>query len=241
MIEFRAALAAADLTARRDPRAVDGTQVLVTPPDARFVESERGWLIPAVFVTVVGVSLALAALLIGQSDAGQEIVRRARDAVGSSDTADTPTTVAADATVAVLRAVAFDPAPGDGAEHNEELDRVFDGDPTTTWTTEGYRARDFGIKSGVGLYVELTEPRALAELLIRSPTTGWSASIHVATSEPTTLEQWGAPVATADNVADNVRVDLDGREAKFVLVWITQLDESSPARAAIGEVAVTAA
>src|SRR3546814_18880409 len=128
MIEFRAALAAADLTARRDKRAVDGTQVLVTPPDARFVESERGWLIPAVFVTVVGVSLALAALLIGKSDAGQEIVRRARDAVGSG-TIDTTTTIDTNAVVPVQRAAAFDPAPGDGAEPAAELARVFDGDP----------------------------------------------------------------------------------------------------------------
>ena len=53
--------------------------------------------------------------------------------------------------LAIANAAGYDPAPGDGVEHNAEAPRVYDGNPDTTWTTEGYGSEAFGrVKQGGG-------------------------------------------------------------------------------------------
>src|SRR5690606_3138073 len=133
-----------------------------------------------------------------------------------------------------------DPPPGDGNEHDDELAFLTDGDPSTTWSTEGYNQRDFGIKPGVGVYVDVGSERELDALAISSPTNGWSASVHVASAPATALDGWGAPVAGASGVhAGDASFDLDGTKGRFILVWITDLGDGAPARFEIGEVTVT--
>jgi hypothetical protein len=239
MVELRTALAGADLQARGLPDAVDGTRVLTTPPDARFVESERRWLVPAVFVVIVGVSLTIAALLIGQSDAGQEVFRRARDAVASRESSPS-TTVTPPATAnPIVAATAFDPPPGDGAEHDSDLPLLFDGDPATDWDTEGYNDRTFGTKPGVGVVITLANEHPLDALVVRSPTIGWSASVHLAGTHATSLDAWGPAVATANGVDGDATFALDGARATHALLWITDLGEGAPARLTVNELVVT--
>jgi tRNA A-37 threonylcarbamoyl transferase component Bud32 len=240
MAELGAALRDADLRRRV---VADATAVHEAPaPNPRFVESERRWLVPAVFVAVVALSLTLAAVLIGNSDAGQEIVRRAKEAVGAEPAATPATTAAPQDAPTIVQAFSFDPEGTDG-EHDADLPKLVDGDPSTEWTTEGYNVRTFGLKSGVGVYAALPTAGDLRDLTIQSRSNGWSASIYVADAPPTTLDGWGAPVAQRSGITPGVTVvDLDGQHGQYVLVWITDLGDSAPrAQTALGELTVTTA
>jgi serine/threonine-protein kinase len=238
MREFRAALTTVDLS----PALPDGTAVIdVRTSPARFTDTERRWIVPAVLVVVVAVSLGIAGVLIGRTDTGSSLVRRARDVV--SGHSDTPT---ADATpssparaLTPVRAAAFDPQ-GDGGEHDDEAANVLDGDPATRWTTEGYFARTFGIKQGVGIYVQLSERAPLAALDVKSAVNGWAGSVYVADNAGATLDAWGNPVTSQTGIRGEGTFDLSSHTGKFVLLWITDLGEGQPPRFATGELQVSA-
>lgn len=258
MTELRLALT----VAQRDPHVVnasaDATAVgstgfgvdhtVVQPPSPqppappRFVESERGWLVPAVFVTVVGLSLAIAAVLIGQSDAGQQFVRRAKQAVGAGATSSSTIPQTNDTgVIAALSSSSFDPE-GDNTEHDGELRALIDGDPTTTWSTEGYNSRAFGIKSGVGFYIDLGGSTELGQLLVTSSTNDWAASVHVAHSPGATYADWGDAIDTKTSIpAGQQSFDLDSTDGRYVLLWITDLGDATPARTVVNDVVVTVA
>jgi tRNA A-37 threonylcarbamoyl transferase component Bud32 len=244
MIELRTALAGADLSRRQvtDATAVQAAPVRATAPGPRFVESERRWLVPAVFVAIVALSLTLAAVLIGNSDAGQEIVRRAKEVVGVEPAPTTTEVASTPVATAQLTATSFDPEGSDG-EHDADLPKLVDGDPSTFWETEGYNARTFGIKSGVGVYVELPAAAELASISVLSPTTGWSAAVYVADDPPASLDGWGTPVTRHTGISPGTTTfDLDGHRGRYVLVWITDLGESVPkARTTISEITVATA
>jgi hypothetical protein len=246
MVELRLALDDAmlddghrDATRVTSAPAVDATTVHAVPSAPRFVDSERRWLLPAIFVTVAAVSLTIAAILIGQSSAGQHIVDRAKKAVGVTGTSTSVPTQANGTPIAPLASASFDPE-GDNEEHDGEARALIDGDPATTWSTERYNSRTFGIKRGVGVYVDLGGSAKLGQLKVTSPTNAWSATVHVSPTAGGSLEEWGAPVASRDTIAaGETTFDLDGAQGRYVLVWITDLGDGSPARANIGELVVT--
>ena len=79
------------------------------------------------------------------------------------------------------------------------------------------------------------------ELIINSPTNGWSASFYVAGSDPGSLEGWGEPVETLEGIeaGTDVTVDLGGANGGAVLIWITdQGDGSGGDEVTIAEVAL---
>jgi serine/threonine-protein kinase len=118
----------------------------------------------------------------------------------------------------------FDPPPGDGAEHPELTGAVLDGNPTTAWTTETYTTRSFGgLKTGVGLVVELSEPHVLDELVVHSPIDDWAAQIHLTTGDATDPAAWGDPIDGRSGLNGSATFDLRRVRATAVLVWITDL------------------
>ena len=241
MDDLRMALLDAD----RAPVVVpDVTRTMVTPPPApRFIESERRWLVLAVFMAIVAVSLAVAGVLIGRTDTGHEIVRRAKGVVGAGDTAArgaSTTTPTVTGVPISLRAAAFDPQ-GDGTEHDNEAANAVDGDPTTRWSTEGYKARDFGTKAGVGLAITLPSAQQLSSITVTSSVSGWSGEIHLADAPGDTLDAWGPAIDPRTNINGAQRFDTAGRRAQYVLLWITDLGSGNPPRMDVGEITVAIA
>jgi serine/threonine-protein kinase len=242
MSDLRVALQAVDAGAIRP--LTDATRTLPTPgPRQRFAESERAWLVPAVFVVVVAVSLAVAAILIGRTDTGHEIVRRAREAVGAAGTPSSATTsppAVTPGSVRPVRAESFDPPPGDGAEHDAELANLLDGDPATIWTTEGYNARAFGTKSGVGLVLELAVSSRLDALTVHSDTPGWAGEVHLSDSPGSRLDAWGVAIDHHTQIDGSQQFDLQGRSGRFVLLWITDLGAGARPRVEIRDIELRA-
>jgi eukaryotic-like serine/threonine-protein kinase len=144
-----------------------------------------------------------------------------------------PSTVPAGtgAPVAIAGTQSFDPPPGDGTEHDDELKLAIDGNPATGWSTETYDSptTDQAVgKPGVGLVVSAAQPVAARTMRIRSEVGGWSTQIYASESgPPTTLQGWGKPIGEASDMQTDQEIELTPRNAKYYLIWITKLASTS--------------
>ena len=132
----------------------------------------------------------------------------------------------------------FDPLSDDKREHPAETSAVVDGDPASTWSTEGYSSGALQ-KAGVGLVIDAAPGVAARQHELRTPTPGFEATVYVAPgATPATAppEGWTAVSATRD-VAGIEKFDLDtaGQRFRRYLVWITKLPPGAK-RAEISEI-----
>jgi hypothetical protein len=135
-------------------------------------------------------------------------------------------------TIDIAKADDFDPL-GDGVEHPELLNFATDGNPTgTSWQTETYTAGpsllDSG-KSGVGIYVDTRSPQRAMQMVVRSPTPGWSGEVYAAASgPPSTLAGWGELVGAVKDASSNQAISLSlHAPERYYLLWITTLAQVS--------------
>jgi hypothetical protein len=134
----------------------------------------------------------------------------------------------------IVEASAFDPL-GDGEEHSGEAPRAIDSDPGTVWQTDRYNSRDLD-KPGVGLWVQLDAPHDITSVTVTSLEGGWNGQIYVADQPGGTLEAWGQPRASSDNIPATHRFDLNGARGQYALIWVTRLPPSNKLQ--IGDIKV---
>jgi eukaryotic-like serine/threonine-protein kinase len=123
--------------------------------------------------------------------------------------------------VRLTAATAYDP-DGDGTEHDSTAGNATDGDPATYWNTEHYNG-GLGEKAGVGLVLDAGGPKKLTQLVVRSDTPGFSATIKSSNSSSGGF----APVSKSRTAAFNTTFELNGSSARYYLVWITDLGPNS--------------
>jgi tRNA A-37 threonylcarbamoyl transferase component Bud32 len=127
-------------------------------------------------------------------------------------------------------AVDYDP-DGDGEESPDATQNVLDGNPTTAWDTETYRAGLQGVgKSGVGLYVD-THSRVVARRLdLVTSTPGFEAEVYGANTVPGDIGGW-TKVSKREKVKEKERISLGtrGRQYRYYLVWIVSLPSGNKA------------
>lgn len=143
------------------------------------------------------------------------------------------------AALTIVNAVAHDPeGTGTKGENDELAKSVIDGDPSTSWRTEGYNARTYGTKRGVGIFVELARPATIHRVDVTSPTRDWSVELYV-TDEGTPPDPVpDTPQATQQGIDGNASVPVEAT-GRGVLIWITDLGAGSPPfRFQMDEVAV---
>ena len=141
--------------------------------------------------------------------------------------------------IAILSATGFDPE-GDRNEKNAQAPRVYDGNPATAWTSEGYGSADFGGlgKKGVGVLLDLGQPTSVSQVAIDLGAGPVDVTVYAATTD--TLD--GATViGTA--AAANGRIQINAAspmpKAQYVIVWFTKLaPDGGRFRAAISEIAL---
>jgi serine/threonine-protein kinase len=237
--DLRAALLSSPkVTTDADHTRADVTRAVAYAPPAAdtvvptFSQTERRWLLPTFLIALTAAALAVAGVLFGRTEAGQDLFRRVGEAVGVQDpepSGPPPT---------VTGAFAFDPFGGDG-ENDGQAALVIDDDPTTAWRSEGYQQRDLRGKPGIGVYLTLDHADALDRLEVVSPTIGWSAAVYVADTPAADLAGWGEPISQADLIQGNVELDLHEASGGAVLLWITDPgDGPAPFRIEIGELTV---
>lgn len=77
-----------------------------------------------------------------------------------------------------------DPPQGDRAEL-DDVALVVDGDLTTSWRTDRYNSAQFGgIKPGMGILINLGEPRHVASVRVELGTPGATAEVRVGDEDP---------------------------------------------------------
>jgi serine/threonine-protein kinase len=120
----------------------------------------------------------------------------------------------------------FDPG-GDDSEHPESTQNAIDGNPTTAWDTETYGGGLEGAgKDGVGLYLDAGSPIAAKRLDVTTQTPGFTGAVYAAASgPPEELDGW-TKVSADTEFAEVEKVPLrtGGRQYRYYLLWITELD-----------------
>jgi hypothetical protein len=168
--------------------------------------------------------LGLGVLLLLVGGAIALVVALAIDARTGESAGDQPSSsVTPLVALPVAEVTDFDPqGSGTPGENHERVGLSHDGDATTAWRTERYDARDFGTKSGVGLQIRLAAPAALDQLVVDSPSRGWSAEVFVA-DHPFTAAPTGPAAGRLADIAGDAHVHLHGARGSVVLLWITGL------------------
>lgn len=126
----------------------------------------------------------------------------------------------------------FDPTGGSGFVAGEE-----------GWRTQTYTTAEFGnLKDGVGLLLDLGEPRALASVTLHEATPGLPVELRAADSDAGDVEDF--QVVTSTETAAGVtalEAGDDAGEARYWLVWVSGLAPSDDGFGAeIGEVTLEA-
>ena len=114
---------------------------------------------------------------------------------------------------------AYDPH-GDESEHDDEAARATDGDQSTFWRTERYDSGLSSIKEGVGLVLDAertVEPRTMT---VTTDTPGFTLEIRAGDSPEGPFRT----VSSSREIENRVRFNLRDAEARYFLVWITELD-----------------
>ena len=117
----------------------------------------------------------------------------------------------------------FDPQGAPPREENpDQVPNVLDGDPATAWTTSTYQ-QNFGpggLKSGVGLIIDLGTTRAVRQVVVTTAG-GQTALAAYVTSEAPTGVAGLTPVGTASGDGP-VTIELDEAvSGRYVTVWLT--------------------
>jgi hypothetical protein len=192
-------------------------------------------------LVLLGVAVVVAVSLGGGDDADP-----APSGGGTSESTGTaPPDERRAATVTALEGVvatAFDPEGDPPTENDEDAPLAVDGDPATSWNTEGYLDQlgpPNGLKSGVGLLLDLGGEREVGQVVLSLVGTPTSVSLYAATEAPSTVEGL-EPVARGNADGDRITLDAGGARATHLVVWLTSLplDDGGRFRGTIAEVVV---
>ena len=125
-------------------------------------------------------------------------------------------------TVHLTAANAYDPE-GDGQEHDADVPKATDGDPTTSWETEDYHGSPtFGnLKDGVGIVLDAGRAMKLGALTFVSDTPGFVAEVKAGSSSS---GPFPAAVSSSETVGSRRTFRLSvSSPLRYYLIWITRL------------------
>lgn len=138
--------------------------------------------------------------------------------------------------LAIASAVAYDPQ-GDNSENNNQVPRVYDGNPDTYWQSEGYQSQNFGgLKNGVGVILDIGANAKAKQIVVTVPT---NASFQVWINSDKSLD--GATlVGESSGQTGQLKLDVPAAaKGQYIVVWFTKPAQlGGRFRAALSEVQV---
>ena len=210
------------------PRPTAPVTTGTTPPVPRrstprpAARNEGHPLAVGLFVAAILLVVAAVALLVIAAQTSDDQPRAQPAIDGQPATTDV-------GPLAIASVTPFDPqGTGPPGENDELAELTIDGDRESAWRTERYQVADFGLKTGVGLQVDLTDSQQLDRIEIDSPTDGWAAEVYVfeRSAEVAAFDpDSAAAVATVSGVGGDARIPLDGVTGESVLIWVTDLGQ----------------
>ncbi|GEL96145.1 protein kinase family protein [Cellulomonas composti] len=176
---------------------------------------------------IVGVVLAFKALFSSLDTGSSSQEQEPQAPVTQTSAAPTPSASDAPTSAAptgpppqIQSATTVDPSDDDG-EHQEAVDRAFDGDTSTYWYTQTYQRPDFaGFKPGVGYVMTLAQPTTVSKVRLLTGGTGGQFEIRASdASDPS-----GGTLLATGAFGTDVAVDLDPpTQTSTLTLWITEL------------------
>lgn len=207
-----------------------------TPEDAPV--PGRRWLRLALALAGVLVLVVVGAVVVAQLRDG------GTDQPGKGTTASSSTSASAKPSARPITgttALDFDPFGTPPTENSDLTPLAVDGDPTTSWRTSTYRQNlgPGGIKSGVGLIVDLRTVHQVTAVRLSFVKAGSAVSLYVGDAAPKSAADLGKPVATVDAQQTNEVAINPAATGRFVTVWLTSLPQVAGGyRAELAEVSV---
>jgi serine/threonine-protein kinase len=115
----------------------------------------------------------------------------------------------------------YDPqGTGTPGEDNADAPKATDGDPTSYWSTEHYTTPQFGnLKKGLGVVLAAHRAVLLKSITVTTDTPGYTAQIRAGDSPTGPF----APESSSKVVGRRTTFTLDGKSARYYVVWITDL------------------
>jgi serine/threonine protein kinase len=144
---------------------------------------------------------------------------------GEQDTTTSKQAAAADIKpIKIAEATTLDPPPGDGDENSDRAELAVDGDDDTVWNTKTYNDQfgPNGLKTGVGLLLDLGESTNISQVRVRVHGGATGLEIRVADELGDTVEDYTL-VKKAANVFPRTILRPEPVKARYVLVWLTSL------------------
>ena len=138
----------------------------------------------------------------------------------------------------ILSATGFDPE-GDGGERNSEAARVFDGNKSTSWSSEGYASPNLGgLKKGVGLRIDLGQSRKVSRALMVLPSAS-DVTVYVGDDRSSLDNATELGSSAGRSGVVNITTDKPA-QGQYVFVWFTKVSQVSDGRfrATLAEIAV---
>jgi eukaryotic-like serine/threonine-protein kinase len=210
-------------TDRTRPAGADGSagsSEPAGPTDAAPDGRRRGWG-PWGGVIVLALVALIAVLALGRSAVDEDPDTAAQDESAEGAEGDQPEVFAVTG--------GSDHDPFGSGEHGDRVAEAYDGDPGTYWRTQQYRGSPAlgGLKPGVGIWLDLGEPRAVGELVVTTTNPGADFTVFVGDGPPAggeAPEDWGTAVAEVTDAADEQRIELDEvTEGQVWMLWFTSL------------------
>jgi hypothetical protein len=113
--------------------------------------------------------------------------------------------------------------------------KIVDGDTETSWNTDTYTNAQFGgLKRGMGVLIDLQEPREVSDVQVTLSSTGASVELHGGGTDPgatrggdqqilRTYRRIGAPFEAYTATKMTFSGFEQGQKVQYLLVWITKL------------------
>ena len=267
LLDSELAVPAADVLAAELSRldAPAEEQYLDTGP-LRFTASDEAVPPPVsggrkLIVGIAGLLvIALVGLFLGVQALNRDDDGPAAGPVPSADagspSSDTPTQPAGKAEKIPLSGTQVRIIDPDGDGSRSEVrgaEKTVDGDTNEGWYTESYRGRsNFGnIKRGMGVLIDLQQPRTLTSVQVLLSARGATAQLFTGTTNPPATQAGdkqlvsaylknpiGVPFEKAGSTMDFSAFDPDAKY-QYLLLWITDLPLDEPGRYKIGVQEIT--
>lgn len=181
------------------------------------------WLAPAALLSFLAVGIVAIGLVLPSGPGSPILFPATPDAttttLASEPTSTVATTIEGDPAL-VVRAFSYDPE-GDGTEHDENIPRIIDGDPATSWRTERYFDPLPRLKRGVGVVFEVNGRPGQFVAAGLSNATAYTL-MWVADLPTNGIDGWER-LASGTVSGEQVIAQIPERDSGFWLLWFTDL------------------
>ena len=200
-------------------------------PDDETVPGRR-WLRLAALVALVLLAVVALAIAFNVSRGRTPLGREQDDPTTSPSSATSPSQSLPSDLVPVTGLVAddFDPEGEPPEENPEDAGNAVDDDPGTSWSTSTYQQQlgPGGLKTGVGLLLDLGETRDVGTVRVDLGGEGTEYSLFLSDQRPTGVD--GLTPADLEELPDDT-VGLSGATTgRYLVLWLTALSGTDDGR-----------